>query len=94
MLWRLNIQNGLFDMLQPLSIIESVIADIRNKEQLQKEIEAFQPDYIFHLAAQPLVRRSYEIPAETFDVNVIGTANVLEAVTNLRKECTVDCYNN
>ncbi|HYJ64637.1 MAG TPA: CDP-glucose 4,6-dehydratase, partial [Parafilimonas sp.] len=64
-------------------------ADIRDKERLQKEIATFQPDYIFHLAAQPLVRRSYEIPAETFDINVVGTANVLEAVINLKKKCNV-----
>ncbi len=50
-----------------------------NKEKLEKEIVSFQPDFIFHLAAQPLVRRSYKIPAETFEVNVVGTANLLEA---------------
>ena len=75
--------------LQPSINMQSVIADIRDKKRLQKEIEDFQPDYIFHLAAQPLVRRSYEIPAETFDVNVTGTANVLEALINLKKKCTV-----
>ncbi len=58
---------------------ESVIADIRNREKLKEEINSFQPDYIFHLAAQPLVLRSYEIPAETFEINVVGTANLLEA---------------
>lgn len=81
--------DGLYEMLQPSINIQSVIADIRDKERLQKEIESFQPDYIFHLAAQPLVRRSYQIPAETFDVNVAGTANLLEAVINLKKKCTV-----
>ena len=82
-------KNGLFDLLQPLRITESILADIRNKELLQKEINSFQPDYIFHLAAQPLVRRSYKIPAETFEVNVVGTANLLEAVNSLSKKCTV-----
>jgi CDP-glucose 4,6-dehydratase len=82
-------ENNLYNIIQPAIKINSVIADIRDKNQLQKEIESFQPDYIFHLAAQPLVRRSYQIPAETFDVNVIGTANVLEAVVNLKKKCTV-----
>jgi CDP-glucose 4,6-dehydratase len=81
--------DGLYEALQPSINMQSVIADIRDKEQLQKEIENFQPDYIFHLAAQPLVRRSYQIPAETFDVNVTGTANVLEAVINLKKKCNV-----
>lgn len=68
---------------------ESVIADIRDRERLKREILSFQPDFIFHLAAQPLVLRSYEIPAETFEVNVVGTANVLEAVSHLSVKCTV-----
>ena len=82
-------ENGLFGILEPLRIGESVIADIRDRERLKQETSSFQPDFIFHLAAQPLVRRSYEIPAETFDVNVTGTANVLEAATLLKKKCTV-----
>lgn len=81
--------NGLFGVLQPLQLAESCIADIRDKDRLQKELLSFQPDLIFHLAAQPLVRRSYEIPAETFDTNVTGTANLLEAVTRLEKKCAV-----
>ena len=75
--------------MQPLSMVESVIADIRNKEELSTAILSFEPDYIFHLAAQPLVRRSYQIPAETFEVNAIGTANLLEAVNKLKGECAV-----
>jgi CDP-glucose 4,6-dehydratase len=82
-------ENGLYDLLQPATVGDSVIADIRDKERLLAEMTAFQPDYVFHLAAQPLVRRSYEIPAETFDVNVTGTANVLEAVNQLAGKCTV-----
>jgi CDP-glucose 4,6-dehydratase len=83
--------DGMYETLQPLINIQSIIADIRDKRRLQKEIEEFQPNYIFHLAAQPLVRRSYEIPSETFDVNVTGTANVLEAVIHFKKKCTVVC---
>ena len=82
-------QNGLFSLLTSLQTGESVIADIRDKERLQNEVVSFQPDFIFHLAAQPLVRRSYEIPAETFEVNAIGTANLLEAVNLLPSKCTV-----
>lgn len=81
--------DGLYEMLQPVINVQSVIADIRDKKRLQQEIKDFQPDYIFHLAAQPLVRRSYELPAETFDVNVVGTANVLEALINLKKKCSI-----
>ncbi|MFT3907931.1 MAG: CDP-glucose 4,6-dehydratase [Ferruginibacter sp.] len=79
----------LFNTLQPLNLFENIIADIRDKEKLEEEIISFQPDFIFHLAAQPLVRRSYKIPAETFEVNVVGTANVLEAANKLQKKCTV-----
>ena len=63
----------LYNVLRGDELCESVIADIRNKARLEKEILDFQPDFIFHLAAQPLVRLSYEIPSETFEVNAIGT---------------------
>src|SRR5947207_383297 len=82
-------KNGLFDLLQPLQFSENIIADIRDKDRLQNEIDSFQPDYIFHLAAQAIVRRSYKTPAETFDINVVGTANLLEAVNALAKKCTI-----
>lgn len=81
--------DGLFNLLAPLQMAESIIADIRDKATLNQEINSFQPDFVFHLAAQPLVRRSYEIPAETFEVNAVGTANLLEAVNHLSKKCTV-----
>jgi len=69
--------------------IENIFADIRDKEKLQKELDDFQPDFVFHLAAQALVRRSYQVPAETFEVNAIGTANLLEAIGKLPGKCTV-----
>lgn len=81
--------NGIFEMLEPLQLADSYIGDIRDKDRLQKEMHNFQPDFVFHLAAQPLVRRSYLIPAETFEVNVTGTANLLESVSRLDKKCTV-----
>src|SRR5690242_15966776 len=58
-------ENSLFNIIESSINIENIIADIRDEKRLQKEIATFQPDYIFHLAAQPLVRRSYQIPAET-----------------------------
>ncbi|HRO85727.1 MAG TPA: CDP-glucose 4,6-dehydratase [Niabella sp.] len=79
---------SLFNITEAKNLSESIIADIKDKERLQAEIEAYQPDYIFHLAAQSLVRRSYKIPAETFEVNVTGTANLLECISLLRKKCT------
>lgn len=79
----------IFNLTRPYRNTESVIADIRNLEKLKKEITTFQPDFIFHLAAQPLVRLSYNIPSETFEVNVTGTSHLLEAVKDLDKKCTV-----
>lgn len=63
----------------------SVIADICDKQKLQTELLRFEPDYVFHLAAQPLVRRGYEMPSYTFMVNTQGTAHVLDAMRNLTK---------
>ena len=82
-------KDDLFYLINGEQICDSVIADLRDRQRLQKEIVDFQPDFVFHLAAQPLVRLSYEIPAETFEVNAIGTANVLDAVRLLEKKCDV-----
>lgn len=82
-------KKSLYNVIKGNSLCNSVIADIRNKEFLIKEINDYQPDFIFHLAAQPLVRLSYEIPSETFEVNTIGTAHVLDAVRQLEKPCKI-----
>ena len=79
----------LYNQIKGDSLCQSVICDIREKEKVKEEVLAFEPDFIFHLAAQPLVRLSYEIPVDTFEVNAIGTANVLEAVRELEKPCQV-----
>ncbi|WP_462279547.1 CDP-glucose 4,6-dehydratase [Ferruginibacter sp.] len=81
--------NSFFTTIAGNISFENVYADIRDTKKLQAEINNFQPDLIFHLAAQALVRRSYQVPSETFDINVTGTANVLEAVKNLPGKCTV-----
>lgn len=81
--------HDLYFTIQGDTLCESVLADIRDKDRLEREIMAFEPDFIFHLAAQPLVRLSYEIPAETFAVNTIGTANLLDAVRQLANPCSV-----
>lgn len=80
---------NLFQELSGFEICESEINDLRNKEALIKSVKDFQPDFVFHLAAQPLVRRSYEIPSETFEVNAIGTANLLDAVRQLDRKSVV-----
>lgn len=61
-------------------LAESVIADVRDAARLREVVSSHRPEVVFHLAAQPLVRYSYDHPAETFEVNVVGTANVLDAV--------------
>lgn len=81
-------QNDLYNLIDGEKLCNSVIADLRDKNRLVSEITSFQPDFIFHLAAQPLVRLSYEIPVETFDVNVIGTANLLDGLRLLQKKCS------
>ena len=55
-------------------------ADIRNRQQMQDIFEQYQPEVVFHLAAQPLVRLSYDIPVETYEANVMGTIHVMEAI--------------
>lgn len=55
-------------------------ADIRNGEKMKEIFAAYKPEIVFHLAAQPLVRLSYEIPVDTYQINVIGTINILEAI--------------
>src|SRR6478672_5068722 len=73
----------LYSAIKGDELCDSIIANILDNEKLEKEINNFEPDIIFHLAAQPLVRYSYQEPLETFNVNVIGTANVLNAVRKL-----------
>ena len=58
----------------------SEIADVRDADKLRQAMQAARPEFVFHLAAQPLVRYSYAQPAETYAVNVMGTVNLLEAV--------------
>ena len=67
------------------------IADIRDRKTMQGTMATFKPDIVFHLAAQPLVRESYARPFDTFDVNVMGTASVLDAVRDLDGPCAVIC---
>ena len=59
--------------------------DIRDRAAMKQAVELIDPEVIIHLAAQPLVRESYRIPVETFDINVLGTLNILEATRELKK---------
>lgn len=55
-------------------------ADIRDGQKMKEIFNEYQPEIVFHLAAQPLVRLSYEIPVETYETNVMGTINIMEAI--------------
>lgn len=74
---------SLFNSLAFSNSFNSIIADIRNKETFKKAIQNFNPEFIFHLAAQPLVLESYVSPKDTFDINFTGTLNLLEIVKEL-----------
>lgn len=63
--------------------------DIRDQKFVAKVVLEAQPDFIFHLAAQALVRKAYEVPTETVETNVLGTMYVLEAARSLKKTCQV-----
>jgi CDP-glucose 4,6-dehydratase len=80
-------EHDLYNIIKGNELCQSVIADIRDKEKLKEEILSFEPDFIFHLAAQPLVRLSYELSLETFEINAQGTANLLDALKFLNKPC-------
>jgi CDP-glucose 4,6-dehydratase len=70
---------SLFTEAKVGNIVKGTFSDIRDFDKLKSAISDFQPDLILHLAAQPLVRRGYKTPRETFEINAQGTATVLEA---------------
>ena len=67
--------------------IKHIKIDIRNLKILKKTFKKYQPDYVFHLAAQALVKKSYSDPIYTWTTNAIGTLNVLESLKELKKKC-------
>jgi CDP-glucose 4,6-dehydratase len=75
-----NTTPNLFNAASVGDGMTSIINDIRDHTTLANAITAHQPDVVFHLAAQPLVRRSYAEPRETYETNVIGTVNLLDAI--------------
>jgi len=77
-----NTNPSLFDIINIKENTNSIIGDIRDLESLKKELCNSKPDIVFHLAAQPLVRESYRNPVYTYETNVMGTVNLLEAIRN------------
>ena len=91
---------SLFFSLELERRMKHAIQDIRNAHEFEHALAEWKPEIIFHLAAQALVRVSYREPVPTFATNVIGTANLLEAVRALKIPCTIvvvtsdKCYEN
>uniref|UniRef100_E6Q722 CDP-glucose 4,6-dehydratase n=1 Tax=mine drainage metagenome TaxID=410659 RepID=E6Q722_9ZZZZ len=73
------------------TVIESELGDIRDLTKLTNTLNRAQPEIVFHLAAQPLVRLSYKEPIETFEINALGTANLLQAIRSLSSVRAVIC---
>ncbi len=74
------ISPSLFEQTKTADQIKSIIGDIRDGQKLKTAMAEFKPDIVLHLAAQPIVRTSYKDPVGTYETNVMGTVNVLEAV--------------
>ena len=75
---------ALFDILSLKKDMDSIIGDIRDFEKLGKAIQKADPEIVFHMAAQPIVREGYDRPVYTYEVNVMGTVNLLEAARSLK----------
>lgn len=73
---------NLFELVRISNRVKSIIGDIRDRELLTESLLESKAEIVFHLAAQPLVRESYREPAYTYEVNVMGTVNILEAIRN------------
>ncbi len=95
-----NTKPALFEQLGLLERVRHEINDVRDAAAVQRSIQQAQPDFVFHLAAQPLVRLSYAEPVSTYATNVMGTVHVLDALRSLKKPCaaifvtTDKCYEN
>lgn len=91
---------SLFDEARIQDGMTHVIGDVRDRTALEHLLETTRPEIVFHLAAQPLVRYSYREPVETFETNVMGTVNLLDAVRTVGgvRACVVvtsdKCYDN
>ena len=91
---------SLYEALKLNSKIQHTFGDIRNYEVVNKLFSNVKPDFIFHLAAQPIVSSSFDNPIETFETNVIGSVNVLQAFKELNCKSNLifitsdKCYEN
>ncbi|UOF88814.1 CDP-glucose 4,6-dehydratase [Fodinisporobacter ferrooxydans] len=77
---------NVFQLCEIGDLVTSVIDDIRNKQRLQAIVSEKSPEIIIHLAAQPLVQESYHDPAETYEINAMGTVYLFEAIRHSARE--------
>lgn len=80
---------SLFETLNLDGLVTYYEQDVRDLESLKQTIEEIKPDFVFHLAAQPIVKASYDDPVETFSTNVMGTCNIMEALRATNTACTL-----
>lgn len=80
---------SLFEQLSLAQRVDHKVADIRDAAAVANRVRTVQPQVVLHLAAQPLVRRSYREPADTWDTNVMGTVHLLEALRHGAQPCAV-----
>jgi CDP-glucose 4,6-dehydratase len=91
---------SMFKKLNLENKINHVVADVRNFESLSSAFTDYKPDFVFHLAAQSLVKNSYLFPSETMTTNIIGTNNILDCLRLVNHPCTGiiitsdKCYDN
>src|ERR1041385_2167866 len=91
---------ALFQQLGLAARLKHIEGNICDRTALSRAITDARPDFVFHLAAQPIVRESYAKPVETFETNLMGTVHVLEALRSLKQPCgavfvtTDKCYEN
>lgn len=74
---------SMFELCNVGAGMKSIIGDVRDAEKVLQEVRDFGPEIVFHMAAQPLVRASYELSVETYSTNVMGTVHLLEAVRSV-----------
>lgn len=84
-----NDEGSLYNIFNIDQICDSELNDVRNYKDLEKSILEFNPDVVFHLAAQPLVKLSYSQAVETYGTNVMGTVNLLDITRKLTNKCAV-----
>jgi CDP-glucose 4,6-dehydratase len=91
---------SLYEQARVARSLHSIIADIRDFDQVKKALSDSRPEVVIHMAAQTIVRRGYEDPIETYSTNVMGTVNLFESLRQLKLPCTVvnitsdKCYYN